>query len=259
MPDPAQPYFVKDGHRFSDLGAVTAISKPAKQAKPPKKPSDVASHIRLWLGSDIQLPAMKDTVDVLSLPLQRRLTAALVQKINAEQPKLNPTAIFALSMYLTGDKAAKPCLSCQMSTSPFKRCIIISDAAPVGLTNSNKGACASCLFRNVRGKLRNGCSLISLPQQDGSVHADGEKDDNCTPSNLPQAEPPPPLVLPRPSRNLTEMSSEVAKVDPGVVIMAGQVIPATMLEMEDWEVAPGRIRDESGPNPESKCSPTPNT
>lgn len=42
---------------------------------------------------------------------------------------------------------------------------------------------------------------------------------------------------------------------PQMLVSAGNAVPGNILEMEEWEVAPGRIRDDSSAIPESKSLP----
>lgn len=46
--------------------------------------------------------------------------------------------------------------------------------------------------------------------------------------------------------NVKTPATEPSSTTVSGVASAGSVIPDNVLEMEDWEIAPGRIRDESG-------------
>ncbi|KAM0283721.1 hypothetical protein ACHAQH_002310 [Verticillium albo-atrum] len=47
------------------------------------------------------------------------------------------------------------------------------------------------------------------------------------------------------------LESEQKALQPDLAVSSANAMSADMIEMEDWEVAPGRIRDETGPAPEN--------
>lgn len=60
-----------------------------------------------------------------------------------------------------------------------------------------------------------------------------------------------------PTRRVTRHSLQAAEANapaPAGPSMVGNEVPADMLEMEDWEVAPGRVRDERSASPTSKSA-----
>lgn len=60
------------------------------------------------------------------------------------------------------------------------------------------------------------------------------------------------------TRDIKDPASTLQQPQPSSLISCGTLqSPGDILEMEDWEVAPGRIRDTSTPDAESKCAPFP--
>jgi hypothetical protein len=201
--------------------------------------------------------------------------------------------IGALIMQITGQKAHKPCDRCQQGKGPFNGCVVISPDAPLWARRLVTG-CANCFYkcnqtycdlnawsRKTYPELTDS-SIISAPSLRPGLHTTASSNSIEKSDNTPER---------RSGRVFTKVSSPAAKfstrvaqrvVEPdlgarhlrnrdeasqsrstrrGVDTSESRSSVANHdktlgLSMEDWEIAPGRIRNESSDDVESKTVPT---
>ncbi|KAI0880349.1 uncharacterized protein GGS22DRAFT_175408 [Annulohypoxylon maeteangense] len=173
---------------------------------------------------------------------------------------------------VTGRKAHRACRGCKEGKGPFKGCYIIPANAPLHLRRSISG-CANCYY----SRIQTYCDL-----KQWSIETYPELSGNNVPKNtgkrqLTESNPPQPnetkrlparrslrnilkqerkrnKVIVRSKSNQSPIHQPVRKTQPTnttgrsdihsnastIAINLGQ-----MIELETWEVAPGRIRDEA--------------
>lgn len=170
-------------------------------------------------------------------------------------------------------------------------CVVMSAAAPAFLKEIGNKACAACQWRSNFRREKNSCSFLHPFQVSSSLPAASTASPVTTPSaadsfELPYPQRPQPsqqsqsspLLLSNlptqdnhvatpastaPARRVTRHSLAASKVvaEPNASStspasaassLTGNLLPSKVLEMEDWEVAPGRIRDEGNENSTSK-------
>ena len=157
----------------------------------------------------------------------------------------------ALLLYLTGDKGL--CNSCRKGGQTFDACIGLRNPSPV-LKEAFASACCNCYFREDMRP----CAVVYSMQPD---------DEEERPE-IPKVTPVPVPVFPRrqpkraaaPAHTTQAPTAPVSIAAPDIAAPDSQLdvgnMPAnSLIELEDWELAPGRIRDEAQGNPESKYLP----
>ncbi len=179
--------------------------------------------------------------------------------------------IAAMVIQATGEKV-QTCSRCRSGLGPFIGCFAIPRTA-FGPARVKYTSCANCVYHGNHDE----CSLkTSIPNRNQppvngskeqprrSESATANHEDytpandsrslrepsakrRCTGRSENSSEHSEPQELPN-GQELTKFISSYA-VNP---IYAGQCSAADQLEMEDWEMAPGWIRENAGDNPQSK-------
>ncbi|KAF3765691.1 hypothetical protein M406DRAFT_256592 [Cryphonectria parasitica EP155] len=163
----------------------------------------------------------------------------------------HPRDITALIVQITGVEARVPCAKCRRGKGPFAGCIMISPDAPSEAKSSILSCCANCYFTHSKPS----CSVKS-----GWKGRAGDKSESSS-----SLAPLPPVAEPRSKivklflnrkpaasavasagdvRTTAKKEAAATATDPSAFISAGQFQPEVPLEMEEWEIAPGRIREE---------------
>ncbi|CAN8103998.1 unnamed protein product [Discula destructiva] len=275
VPQPAKHRAIKE--KLQGLKARPNLNEPRKSVS--------GDANELW---DYMLPFLPATMtsvpsrimSLLNLPRQRNIQWRSRHKGRLEN---DPGKIIGLIVYLTGegrDNGTKECTHCVKGHGPFPHCIALKREGPWGSRPIVK-ACANCMYMHKASE----CSIkgwksttaASEPPADheaaaGSVGSkrprmtDSENDEplairrrsdrlgldegmtNTAPRENPIASlrQLPPLMGTASGAGALNTESTVSTA----LIQAGQFQADDLLEMEDWEIAPGRIRatGAGGPN-----------
>lgn len=236
-------------------------------------------YIRPYLHSTKTIPASGHVKELLPLPRVRDLKwnpnciQGFVERV--------PRDVSCMIIQVTGEEAPAPCTECVKGKNPFDGCVVIArDANPD--VRSRMISCANCNYHG----LQNRCSIKQWvmdreqpeyppyynPKAKKAAEKDGETSKVPSPARASRASSFALPALPQPSgsgggrpvaisRSLRPRQSEPQADAAGTsaLISVGQVAAADeMLDMEEWEIAPGRIRSQASDTPDSKL-PQPET
>jgi hypothetical protein len=226
-------------------------------------------YIRPHLHSTKTIPASGHVKELLPLPRVRDLKwnpnciQGFIEKV--------PRDVSCMIIQVTGEEAPAPCTECVKGKNPFDGCVVIArDAHPD--VRSRMISCANCNYHG----LQNRCSIKQWvmdreqpeypPYQNPKAKkaADGETSKVPTPARASRASSSALPAPPQPSgsgsgnsRSLRPRQSEpqVDAVGASALMSVGQVASADeTLDMEEWEIAPGRIRSQASDTPDSKLT-----
>ncbi|KAL1847811.1 hypothetical protein VTK73DRAFT_10261 [Phialemonium thermophilum] len=148
-----------------------------------------------------------------------------------------PNEVAAMLIQLTGDKPLRPCAPCAAASgSPYRECIVVSRAADFA-TKSQFVGCANCLY-NEKTHM---CRWEPRPGENASSQ-------NDPPTGVEETQ-----VVHAPNGRVIAKKSDVPSLEGGPLheghpdgryARADRVQPES-IEMEEWEVAPGRVRSSS--------------
>ena len=216
----------------------------------------------------------KEAPLLMQQPVKRHTTETWIRRVTALKVDA-PRCLLALLLFLTGTPAENACPSCATCDSADE-CIIAGPPLPPFVVECFKGSCAACFYRCSRWHQKNQCLLQtsgdSTPPNRGQSpscmddtmdleFADSVTDDGALDEDIPASkEPGPadgssvaliqkqPLTLRSPPRKphmTLQASDEEAGPAPSPLLHQGNHMSADVLEMEDWEIAPGTIRTPS--------------
>jgi hypothetical protein len=247
IPKPELPVYLA----ARPLGEVNGTKDEAMEEPVPdsNETADLWSYIQPRLFSTTSIPNSTALKHLLALP-RRRDVQFNTHRRRSEFVEGGTRDIAAMVIQVTGEQASIPCTRCRKGKGPFQGCVVASEHAhPKAKTRYP--CCANCLF----GGKKLHCSLIQRMRKHRLrvEPIQAVEDQPPTPReaalipNRTTTRPSPPS--PPPSRQPTSS----ALISQGT--FQGQ---NELLEMEDWEIAPGRIRETTASNPESKsASPHP--
>jgi hypothetical protein len=237
------------------------------------------------------MPQKRGVLELLNMPQQRNLKVN-PRKAHRGFVEKKVRDIAALAIQLTGERPPAACKRCAENKGLWKGCVIISPNAPFNLRSRYTG-CANCVYHGnqtyctIREDVIQ--ALEAHAQEPEAASSDGDFDSPLRgsggplPAQLPstqQAQQPArslapvlaaatpstpqasaaPTVNPiylRPQISLPRKSQPAAAPPPNQcssLIHTGALQPSDILEMETWEVAPGRITETSTAESESTFS-----
>lgn len=180
-----------------------------------------------------------------------------------------PKDISCMIIQVTGEEAPSPCSECAKGKGIFDSCIVIDRNANPEV-RSCMISCANC---NYHGR-QSGCSIkewVQDREQPPYPPYFNPKAKKTSENRKDTSEPPrvaaPSSVPPRTTasatgelavehgRTLRPRQSQAGTASSSALIATGQVPSADEMEkhdMEDWEIAPGRIRSQVSDGPDSK-------
>jgi hypothetical protein len=183
-----------------------------------------------------------------------------------------PKDISCMIIQVTGEQAPEPCSECAKGKGPFDGCVVIDRNAHPDV-RSCMISCANC---NYHGH-QTGCSIKNWVQEreqhsyppyfNPKAKRTAEKGEDVSKpprktvsSSVPRqtTEPACDQTATEASRTLRPRQSQAAVASSSALIAPGQIPPAgemRMLDMEEWEIAPGRIRSQASDTPDSKPLP----
>ena len=272
----------------SQPGKLSTPASPAP-AQTPELGMKVMPYLRTALpaGFDFSLFTLcKEGPPLLQLPIQRYITDNWIKRVTTLKVR-SPWCVIALLLFLTGTPAKNSCIKC-VGCEPGKECIVPGPSFPSFAVERFGGSCASCFYKSNRWHQRNNCTLVPansdaevqravsqalssedydaiIPpwsesevgdekdddEQDGGSHVEKPMLANGTsvphtPAEVSVLRPPipEPHVIP-PTHGGRDSTT------PSALLNQGNLMSADILEMEDWEIAPGTIRSTSD-EPDSK-------
>ncbi|KAL2134695.1 hypothetical protein VTI74DRAFT_11099 [Chaetomium olivicolor] len=225
-------------------------------------PADLWAYIKPHLAMTKTVPSNAAVRHLLTLPRRRDL------EFNPRGHgfrEFSAQDIAALLVQLTGDEAQESCRRCRKGKGPFQGCVLMPESARFE-AKRRYPCCGNCLYQGQ--KLH--CSLMKwVEQRDSSGNLASRGDE----MDIDDVEPV--AATTAPSRSLREtrrqnlsthpsFSSASSSCRPPLAPSTSALIsqgtfhgPEGLLEMEDWELAPGRIKESSNAgNHESKLTPT---
>ncbi len=216
---------------LEDLPPKPKIVDPKPKRLDNKETPGLWTYIHSHLLTTNDRPSNTAVKELLMLPKQRDVEYNNHRRAThfAEEASRD---VAALVMQVVGDEAAEPCSRCRQGKGPFAGCVLVPDIARH--TKKRYPCCANCLYRGK--KLY--CSLIQ-PGRDGAAAAAEAS------VQTPQVFPPRELravrsTLPQPAApsGVQQPLGSSALISQGVF-----QDQEGLLEMEEWEMAPGRIRE----------------
>lgn len=251
-----------DGTFMANPSMVVTMKVPSKSASATPSASgndrndDLYRYLMSKLPSNTVLMTSGKVDELLQLPRLRSFPQGW--KPLTMQRGLERISLTALLVYLTGDEVISGgCTHCSRVLG--RACVVPHAGASKELRKSLKNGCAFCFYEAYCLHRRSWCSLLpnpgpdtrdpeqsSLAVQDTSSTVPGETMDSAYLTHDAGA---------RPARRAAiEAKAAInAGASSQMLLSAGNVIPGNILEMEEWEIAPGRIRDDTGPVGESEC------
>lgn len=211
------------------------------------------AYIQPFLHDTTEVPESHTVKQLLALPRRRDLVMS--PHSSAKFRELDSRDIAALLIQVTGEEALDICSRCKERKGPFQGCVVMAHSAPSEV-KARYPCCGNCVYQGKKFR----CSLMdSIISRDrlqsagnaGAGRATREHTDAAGPSYLGATE-----QSAEAPGGPAKRSAPVVQASSSSLISTGILqAPKELLEMEDWEVAPGRIRGTSGPDAESKFLP----
>ena len=225
------------------------------------------------------LTLCKEAPLLLQLPVKRELSREWIARVTGLKSR-TPRCLLGMLLYLTGAPAEKSCPSC-MAPETREECIVAGPSFPQSLVEAFGGSCAPCFYRYARWHQKNQCLLRTenagtsrAGNRGSSLSDEAAVEDQLNGetategSSAPEPEPEPKITNGTArhesereadtSRSLVSMAmpntlarEEARPAANSALMSQGNLISADLLEMEDWELAPGTIRT-TADEPESK-------
>jgi hypothetical protein len=233
--------------------------------------AELWAYIQPHLITTTSMPKASVIRQLLALPRQREL------QYNPRGTRFYETSyrdIAAMLIQVTGDVPPESCKRCRKGKGPFQGCVVMSQSAHLE-AKERYPCCGNCAY----GGKKSHCSLIRWVQEKTQWVEEGLDGDPSPPATetVPAAEASSkveetqpvsryyrdlPLVRQRRQQPTPQLrgSPVLASPQPGPSALISQGTfhgQDDLLEMEDWEVAPGRIRETVTAEADSKCHASP--
>lgn len=268
--------------RTTSLGSTPPTpTSLAAQPRPEMIGGKLMPYLRAALPPDFDfglLTACKDAPLLLQLPVRRELSEGWLARDMAVRSR-STRYLLGMLLHLTGVPAERPCSTC-VAPETREECIVAGPSFPRTLVEAFGGSCAQCFYQYARWHQKNQCLLRTGAAETAAAGSKGSSDGDEAAvedqlngeaategsSGVPEpkmvngaaghegGEPDPPRSLGRMEETRSTLAREEQPAANGALVSQGNLISADLLEMEDWEVAPGTIRT-TADEPESK-SPT---
>ncbi|KAK4126455.1 hypothetical protein N657DRAFT_615213 [Parathielavia appendiculata] len=225
--------------------SLSAVNDPEMEPMDDTEPeshemAELWSYIQPHLFSTVSIPSSRVIRHLLTLPRRREIQFNTHRRRSGFVEGKNED-IAAVIVQVTGDEVSSPCSRCRKGKGLFKGCVVVPEQAhPKAKTRYP--CCGNCLYK---GK-RSSCSLLKWV---------GERDTRATTTLAADDQTPSARDL-RPRRSTTQSSfpsASLPRQPTSSALISQGTFPGQneLLEMEDWEIAPGRIRETAGPYPET--------
>ncbi|KAL2166906.1 hypothetical protein VTG60DRAFT_2045 [Thermothelomyces hinnuleus] len=194
------------------------------------------------------MPSSTTMRHLLSLPKQRDVKYNTHRRRKPFIEKSSRDAA-AMIIQLTGDEVLRKCKRCRQGKGPFEGCVVVSQAAH-DRAKRRYPCCANCLF----GGKKLQCTLAKSTQKRTSLAASAAAQSpgvSAPSKEVNEAgfhgEPRTPQSTVDDGISTTPASSSPSDLSTAMALASHGTFqsPHDMIEMEDWEIAPGRIRGTS--------------
>jgi len=219
-------------------------------------PKALWEYTRPHLTHFTQIPETGFIQELLLLPRKRNLKFN-TQRTDLKFEEKTPRDIAALLIEVTGEKPPSPCDRCRENKGIFKKCVVIHRKASEGARERYR-SCSNCLYRGnqtycslkewVTGRETLAkpsgtliANVLHVPESGAATRPSQPRELRVTPARKEQPHRP------------QQASAALVPVAPAAtssLISAGAFQP--VMEMETWEVAPGRIKGTSPDQSEGK-------
>jgi hypothetical protein len=285
VPMPTKPHQLQDND--SDEEEVENQPVPSGGTHEPSRL--MWEYIKPHLKKTTAIPDKGWVKELLPLPRVRDLRWN--PERSSDFQETNPRDISCLIIQVTGEEAPKPCTKCARGNRPFAGCVVISSDAPPEV-RARMVSCANCNYHNRQidcslidwvvnrpqppwpGYLGKGGAPVVRPS-DATHSASGasperqrvtdrrqpevipSSDRDSTASGHSASEPAARAQTSGPagSRNVMEITRRQPpppqRAD-SPAIPLGQPNAEQILEMQDWEIAPGHVRDQTSETQDSR-------
>ncbi|KAK3294303.1 uncharacterized protein B0H64DRAFT_184045 [Chaetomium fimeti] len=227
--------------------------------------AELWTYIQQHLRTTTEMPPSKAVRNLLTLPKQRDVKFNTHRRAR-EFIEASSRDIAALIIQVTGDEVSDECRRCRQGKGPFEGCVVASQETHDD-TKARYPCCGNCLYggnkllctllkrgqkrksRSTRASARDlspvvgGVPARRSPSEQTRIIDDGAPltRGNAARKQEPIVQPPSRPHPPRPQRST-----------PAALISQGNLQNTNdLLEMEDWEVAPGRIRETAAAEPDT--------
>ncbi|KAH6632341.1 hypothetical protein F5144DRAFT_573747 [Chaetomium tenue] len=224
------------------------------------------AYIQQHLASTVEIPPSSAVRNLLTLPKQRDV------KLNTHRRsrgfiETSSRDVSALIIQVTGDMASEQCKRCRQGKGPFEGCVVASQATHED-TKARYPCCGNCLYggnklmctllgKNRGRKTRSNKALIgdqspavAEPGMLGRSTQQTPTLDNGGPFTRGDAAREKETTVLRSSSH--HDAPRPKRPTPSALISQGNLQSQNdLLEMEDWEVAPGRIREATATEPDT--------
>ncbi|RDA90242.1 hypothetical protein CP533_6868 [Ophiocordyceps camponoti-saundersi (nom. inval.)] len=223
---------------------------------------DATRYLHSIFHRDQVIPRRDDVRFMIQLPMRRELPSRWVDHHRGDN--LHATVYACALAYIVGDEVKGPRACTFPATSRLsEKCIALPRGMPFQARRcfSKLKTCVGCHYRSHIMRRTNICKWVDSPE----VEPDVESAPAPAPAPAPEPEPEPEpevetsrgrkreLRLKRPAPSAPAEETRPRKTVKTLPQLGNDREP--ILEMEDWEMAPGRLTDESGN--ESKSAPSP--
>jgi len=221
-------------------------------------PQALWEYTRRHLTHFTQIPETGFIGELLLLPRKRNLKFN-PQRADLKFEEKTPRDVAALLIEVTGEKPPSPCDRCQESKGIFKKCVVIHRKASEGARERYR-SCANCLYRGnqtyctLKEWITTGRETLAMPSRKLTTNVPyvPESDATATRPSQPRELRVTPARKER-TQGTQQASGALVPVAPAAtssLISAGAF--QSVMEMETWEVAPGRIKGTSPDQSEGK-------
>ncbi|KAK4098319.1 hypothetical protein N658DRAFT_499560 [Parathielavia hyrcaniae] len=238
IPQPQLPYYLT-----ATKSSLSAANRSAYREE--KTVPVIGEMAELWVYiqphlSTVTIPGSRAIKHLLALPRRREIEFNTHHR-RSEFVESKNEDIAAITIQVTGEEVSPPCSRCRKGKGPFKGCVVVPEEAHPK-ARARYLCCANCLYICKRQI----CSLWGWVQERNMRAA-------TTPAAEDQA---PSTRYLRPRRSTTQYSLPSAPVSrqpaSSALIYQGVLQGQDgLLEMEDWEIAPGRIKETVANNSET--------
>ncbi|KAH6856052.1 hypothetical protein B0I37DRAFT_395880 [Chaetomium sp. MPI-CAGE-AT-0009] len=223
------------------------------------------TYIRQHLRTTTEIPPSSAVRNLLTLPRQRDVKFNTHRR-GRDFVEVSSRDIASLIIQVTGDEVEDKCKRCHQGKGPFEGCVVPSQETHDD-TKARYPCCGNCLYGG--NKLL--CTLLKGAQtrksrSNGPSVRDRSPVAGASPARRSPSEQAPildndaPVTRGAAARKQNPVAQSSSRTDaprpqrstPAALISQGKLQnPDNLLEMEDWEVAPGRIRETTAPEPDT--------
>ncbi|KAL2164932.1 hypothetical protein VTH06DRAFT_228 [Thermothelomyces fergusii] len=252
IPKPQLPYYIMvQKGSLGIKGRVEQESRRPETRVSSQKRGDAAglwAYVQQRLPSATDMPSSSAVKHLLSLPKRRdvKYNTNSRQKPFVEKSSRDVTAMV---IQVTGDQMVQMCKRCRQGKGPFEGCVVVSQAAH-DTAKRRYPCCANCLYsgKKLLCTLARSTQKWTLPAATAAAQSlrapasseEGNEAGLDGEAQTPRSTASDGLPSTPASLSLSDVSMDTAVASHSTFQSSHDVI-----KMEDWEIAPGRIRGTS--------------